>query len=175
MISRPFCSSLRRRFGYVALVALLVSSATFAQSVSAPPADAPPQLDWHNNGPMPPHPPGPTKNREQGMVMLKVLVGADGTARKVDVDSDSTKAPPELAKAASDAAMKWHYDPKVENGKTVEGWVKVPVLFSLSPLPPRPPGAPFGPGPLPPPPPPGGMLPPPPPPAPMTAPTSSSS
>ncbi|RDS85549.1 TonB family protein [Dyella psychrodurans] len=176
MISRPSRSVWRRRFGYVAWVALLISSAALAQSASAPPADAPPKLDWHDNGPMPPYPPGPAKNREQGMVMLKVLVEADGTARKVDVDSDSTKASPELAKAASDAAMKWRYNPKVENGKAVEGWVKVPVLFSLSPLPPRPPGAPFGPGPLPPPPPPGGMLPPPPPPpAPMTAPTSSSS
>jgi hypothetical protein len=103
-----------------------------------------------------------------------VLVATDGTARKVDIDGDSGKASPELAKAASDAALKWHFHPQMEGGKAVEGWVKVPVLFSLSPLPPKPPGAPAGP--LPPPPPPGAMPPPPPPPpAPVTNPTSSSS
>jgi TonB family protein len=177
MISRPPRSPWRRRFGYVALVALFASTAAIAQSASAPPADTSANLDMHNKGPMPPpYPPDAIKNREQGMVLLKVLVGTDGVARKVDVDSDNTKASPDLAKAASDAAMKWHYNPKVENGKAVEAWVKVPVLFSLSPMPPKPPGAPVGPGPLPPPPPPVGMLPPPPPPPPPASePTSSRS
>jgi TonB family protein len=177
MISRPSPSRWRRRCGYLALLALLTGSAAMAQSAAAPPADTPPQMDWHDHdhGPMPPpFPPDAIKNREQGMVMLKVLVATDGTARKVDVDGDSGKASPELAKAASDAALKWHFHPQMEGGKAVEGWVKVPVLFSLSPLPPKPPGAPAGP--LPPPPPPGAMPPPPPPPpAPVTNPTSSSS
>ncbi|HTV85748.1 MAG TPA: M56 family metallopeptidase [Dyella sp.] len=175
MISRPFLSSWRRRSGYVALTALLACGAAMAQSASAPPADTPPKLDWHDRGPMPPpYPPDAVKNREQGTVMLKVLVAADGTARKVDVDSEGSKTSPELAKAASDAAMKWHFHPQMADGKAVEGWVKVPVLFSLSPLPPKPPGAPV------PPPPPGVMplpppSPPPPPPVPAAGSTSSNS
>lgn len=107
---------------------------------------------------MPSYPPDAIKNHEQSLVLLKVLVGADGAARKIDVDP-KTKASPELTKVASDAAMKWHYNPKVENGKVVEGWMKVPVLFSLSLLPPHPPGPPQGAMP-PPPPPPGAPMPP---------------
>jgi TonB family protein len=155
MISRQPCSAWRRRLGYVALAALLSSSTVIAQTSSPAPAAS-------NNGPsqdipfnatmQPPYPPDAIKNREQGMVMLKVLVGTDGSARQVVVDGDSTKASPELAKVASDAAAKWRFNPKVENGKAVEAWTKVPVLFSLTPLPPHPPG-----------PPPHGMMPPPPP------------
>jgi TonB family protein len=162
MISRQPCSAWRRRFGYVALVALLASSAVIAQTGNPPPAGT-------DNGsaqgfpPPPPYPPDAVKNREQGMVMLKVLVGTDGSARQVTIDSDGTKASPELAKAASDAAAKWHFNPNMQNGKAVESWVKVPVLFSLAPLPPHPPGPPPH-GPMPPPPPGADFLPPPPPP-----------
>ncbi len=175
MISRPSCNPWRRRLGYIAMGALFVSSAVIAQTESAPPTDAPPGQDLHYNAAMPPpYPPDAVKNREQGLVLLKVLVGTDGTARKIEIDNEKTKASPELTKAASDAAMKWHYNPKTEGGKAVEAWVKVPVLFSLSPLPPGPPGAPMGPGNMPPPPPAGLPLPPPPPPAPPPL-TSSSS
>jgi TonB family protein len=170
MISRPSCNPWRRRLGYIAMGALFVSSAVIAQTESAPPTDTPPGQDLHYNAAMPPpYPPDAVKNREQGLVLLKVLVGTDGTARKIEIDNDKTKASPELTKAASDAAMKWHYNPKTEGGKAVEAWVKVPVLFSLSPLPPRPPG----PGNMPPHPPVG--LPPPPPPPPAPPPLTSSS
>jgi TonB family protein len=97
-----------------------------------------------------------SKNHEQGVVLLKVLVGADGSAHKVEADADN-KASPELTKAASNAAIKWHYPPKQESSKTAEAWVKVPVLFSLALLPPHPPGPR---GELPPPP--GAPMPPPP-------------
>ena len=162
MISRQPCSASRRRLGYVALTALLVSSAVVAQTDNTSSPNQPfITQDIHYNGAHPPpYPADAVKNHEQGMVMLKVLVGTDGTARKIDIDGDATKASPELAKAASDTAMKWHFNPKVENGKAVEAWTKVPVLFSLTPLPPHPPGPP-PPGAMPPQ---HGMMPPPPPP-----------
>lgn len=174
MISRPSCSPWRRRFGYSTLIALLASTAAIAQTASNPAADTGPTQDLHYNVTQPPsYPPDAIKNREQGLVLLKVLVGTDGSALKVDVDNDKTKTSPELAKAASDAAMKWHYNPKMESGKAVESWVRVPVLFSLSPLPPKPPGGSMEPGSMhmPPPPPGGGLIPPPPP----IPPTSSNS
>ena len=146
----------RRRIGCMTLAALLASAA-LAQSPDAPPAG-------FENGPDIPHggfppPPDGARNREQGVVLLKVLVGADGAARKVEVDPDN-KASPELTKAASDAALKWHYL-KQENAKSSDAWVKVPVRYSLSLLPPHPPGPPHG-GEMPPPPPPGSPMPPPP-------------
>ncbi|GLQ46831.1 hypothetical protein GCM10007862_18820 [Dyella lipolytica] len=170
MISRQPCGTWRRRLGYVALTALLISSAAMAQTAAKTSADTLATQDVHFNAAIPPpYPPDAIKNREQGLVMLKMLIGADGTPRKIDIVSEVTTASPELAKAASDAAMKWHFNPKMQNGKAVEGWVQVPVYFSLSPLPQAPP-----PGAPPPPPPPGGMMPPPPPPpAPLAPPTSS--
>jgi TonB family protein len=178
MISRPLCSAWRRRLGYVALAALFASSAVIAQTGSAPAGSTGPTQDIPFNGSMPPpYPPDAVKNHEQGMVMLKVLVGTDGSARQITIDNDATKASPELAKVASDTAMKWHFNPKVENGKAVEAWTKVPVLFSLTPLPPHPPGPPGPPhGPMPPPPPGADMpMPPPPPGGGPSQPTSSSS
>jgi TonB family protein len=159
MISRQPCRAWRRRLGYIALTALFASSAVIAQTSSPPPADT-------GNGPTPnippPYPSDAVKNHEQGIVMLKVLVGTDGTARQVIVD-DSSKASPELAKAAGNVASTWHFNPRMENDKPVESWMKVPVLFSFAPLPPHPPGPPPH-GPMPPPPPGADMPPPPPPP-----------
>jgi|GEM_PF-959615 len=189
MISRQPCSAWRRRLGYVALTALLASSAVIAQTSGSAPAPAAssngPAQGMPFNPSMPPrYPPdggknhgqGPdaVKNHEQGMVMLKVLVGTDGTARQITVDSDGTKASPELAKAASDTAMKWHFNPKLENGKAVEAWVKVPVLFSLIPLPLHPHGPPPH-GWMPPPPPGADDMPPPPPPPSNSGPSQPSS
>lgn len=178
MISRPPCSAWRRRLGYVALTALFASSAVVAQTgnPTPPPNGGPSQNVVFNASQPPVYPPDAIKNHEQGMVMLNVLVGTDGTPRKINIDNDGTKASPELAKVASDTAMKWRFNPRVENGKTVEAWAKVPVLFSLAPLPPPPHAPPPPPGAMPPPPP-GGPIPPPPPPAPGSPfqPTSSSS
>jgi TonB family protein len=177
MISRPPRSAWRRRFGYVALAALFASSAVIAQTGGAAPADSSgPTQDMPFNASMPPpYPPDAVKNHEQGMVMLKVLVGTDGTAHQITIDSDGTKASPELAKVASDTAMKWHFNPKMENGKAVEAWTKVPVFFSLSPMPPHPPGPPPH-GHMPPPPPGADMpMPPPPPGGGPSQPTSSNS
>jgi len=122
----------RRRIGCMTLAAVLAGAA-LAQSPDAPPTG-------FANGPdmPPPFPPEGAKNREQGIVLLKVLVNADGSARKVEADPDN-KASPELTKAAGDAALTWHY-PKQENAKSADAWIKVPVRFSLSLLPPHPPG-----------------------------------
>jgi TonB family protein len=165
MISRQPRSHWRRRFGYVAATALLASGAVIAQTGGAAPAGTTsgPTADYAYDLSLgTPYPPDAVKNHEEGMVMLKVLVNTDGTARRIDIDESATKASPELAKAASDAVMKWHFNPQVQNGRPIESWVKVPVLFSLNPLPPHRPPPPPAPGmappPPPPPPPPGGPM-----------------
>jgi TonB family protein len=140
----------RRRIGGMMLAALLAGAA-LAQSPDAPPMGFENGPDMPHGGFPPPFPPEGAKNREQGVVLLKVLVNADGSARKVQADPDN-KASPELTKAASDAALTWHY-PK-QDAKSADAWLKVPVRFSLSLLPPHPPGPPHG-GEMPPPPPPG--------------------
>lgn len=159
MIGYDSRNAWRRRIGCLTLATLLAGAA-LAQSPEPLPMDPGNGPDMQHGGfPPPPFPPEGARNREQGVVLLKVLVSADGSARKVEVDADN-KASPELTKAASDAALKWHY-PKPEDSKSADSWMKVPVRFSLSPMPPHPPGSPHGGGDMPPPPP-GGPMPPPP-------------
>ncbi|GLQ96026.1 M56 family metallopeptidase [Dyella mobilis] len=176
MISRRPHSKWRRRFGYVVAATLLASGVVVAQTHNAAPAgtSSGPAPDYaYNLSVATPYPADAVKNHEEGMVMLKVLVSTDGTALRIDIDQSATKASPELAKAASDAVMKWHFNPQLQNGRPTESWVKVPVLFSLNPLPPRPHGPPPPPGALPPPP--GNGPPPPPPPPPPGGPVGQSS
>jgi TonB family protein len=140
----------RRRIGGMMLAALLAGAA-LAQSSDAPPMGFENGPDMPPGDFPPPFPPEGAKNREQGVVLLKVLVNADGSARKVEADPDN-KASPELTKAASDAALTWHYSK--QDAKSADAWLKVPVRFSLSLLPPHPPGPAHGVE-MPPPPPPG--------------------
>jgi hypothetical protein len=152
----------RRRIGCLMLSALFASAA-LAQSPQPSPAGPDIFSDMAMFDAFPPPPPLPPPDdgadRGQDVALLKVLVGTDGAARKVEAAPDN-KASPELTKAASDAALKWHY-PKQENGRTADAWVEVPVRLSLSLPPPHPPGPPPG-WDLLLPPPPGGSMPPPP-------------
>src|SRR5215469_10315503 len=76
MISLSFFMPSRRRLDYAAMAALLFCSAAIAQSTQTPAADAASHPEAHCKGPMPPpYPPDVRENHEQGMVMLKVLVG----------------------------------------------------------------------------------------------------
>jgi TonB family C-terminal domain len=105
-------------------------------------------------------------HKQQGTVVLMVLVGKDGKPIRVKADP-STQAAPSLVQAASDAAMQWRFDPEIRDGKPIESYAKVPVNFTLDnsrepPVPPVPSAAP-GALPPPPPPPPPAPLPPPPP------------
>lgn len=45
-------------------------------------------------------------NRQQGMVVLRVLVAADGTPARIEVEP-ATHAAPSLVKAAAEAAAQW--------------------------------------------------------------------
>jgi hypothetical protein len=43
----------------------------------------------------------------------------------------ATQAAPDLIKAAGDAAMTWRFNPRLKNGKPVEGYARIPITFSL--------------------------------------------
>jgi TonB family protein len=169
MIQQFRPGALRRQVGFIGLATLMLGVAVAAQAGAANiEQTAKPDTDYnakHN----PVYPAESVKNREQGMVLLDVLVGTDGAVHDVKVDA-KTSASPSLIKAATDAVMSWHFNPAIKNGRPVAAYARVPVKFSMpeksgdaSPdAPPPPPPAP----PLPPPPPP------PPPPAPPHASTS---
>jgi protein TonB len=68
-------------------------------------------------------------NGVTGTVVLLVQVDENGNVVNVTVEKSSRNR--NLDRSAMDAARKWRFNPKVENGKKVGGVVRVPVEFKL--------------------------------------------
>ncbi len=67
------------------------------------------------------------KQRVQGAVVLKVLVGRDGGVQQVQVISGD----PKLASAAADAVVQWRFRPFLAKGQPAEFQTQVTVDFKL--------------------------------------------
>ncbi len=132
MIGQYRPGATRRRMGFLAVAVLLAASAWVAQSplstVAEPHAAANLEYNAHL---APKYPADAVKNHDQGMVILEVLVGTDGQPQRITVHSADNVAP-SLVKAASDAAMKWRFNPALRDGKPIESYARVPVRFSLT-------------------------------------------
>lgn len=156
MLARIPPGALRRRAGYVAIVAVLAGGLYMAggqapalaaaqgatstsppmapmlaaagsdQKVSAPTVDA----TWKMAHP-PAYPLAAIQRGQQGMVVLDVTVGAAGQVTRVRVDPHGTTAPASLQDSAVTAARGWKYTPGHKDGKVVGGVVRIPVNFSL--------------------------------------------
>lgn len=72
------------------------------------------------------------RNREQGTVVLRVLVGADGSVLGVEIEKTSGSR--SLDRAAREAVGKWRFHPATRNGVAHSAWASVPVTFNLSQL-----------------------------------------
>ncbi|MGH8090458.1 MAG: TonB family protein [Rudaea sp.] len=72
------------------------------------------------------------RNREQGTVILSVLVGADGSVLGVEIEKTSGSR--SLDRAAREAVAKWRFHPATRNGVAHSAWASVPVTFNLSQL-----------------------------------------
>ena len=79
-----------------------------------------------------PYPRESLKAREQGTVMLLVLVGMDGAVEDVRIDRSSGFS--RLDRAARDAVKQWRFNPARHGGVAERAWAKVPVSFSLDTL-----------------------------------------
>lgn len=66
---------------------------------------------------------------EQGTVVLRVLVKADGSAGEVEVKSSSNYS--RLDQAAIDAVKTWRFNPAKIDGKAIDEWYQVPIPFKL--------------------------------------------
>ena len=80
--------------------------------------------------PAPAYPVSARRNGDEGTVLLKVLVNAEGVPLQVDVDQ--TSGSPPLDKAALVAVRNWRFVPARRGVQNVEGWVRVPVVFRLA-------------------------------------------
>lgn len=151
MIQRHRPGTLRRRIGWVGMIGVMLAGAWVAQAAAPRTTNRPASSDpsHEDRTPPPSYPADAVANKQEGTVMLMVRVGPDGKPLEANV-APGAQATPSMVKAATNAVMQWHFSPRIKNGKPVEGYVRVPVRFSLSPLPAAPPPPP----PLAPPPPP---------------------
>lgn len=142
MITRIPPGALRRRAGFVAVVVLLAvglyvaggqkpaSAALENATASMTPSV---NITYKSRNP-PKYPADALRNGEQGMVALRVHVDAAGDVTEVGVDaSESTTSSAELLAAAVTAAEGWKFNPGKKDGKSVGGWITIPVTFSLKP------------------------------------------
>ncbi len=103
--------------------------------VAAPPAPpapvTPPSFNaaYLQNKP-PAYPSLSRRMSEQGRVLLRVLVNADGNPEKVEVRTSSGHE--RLDEAALEAVRTWKFVPAQQAGRAVAAWVQVPLVFSLS-------------------------------------------
>lgn len=151
MLKQTQPAAARRRVGILALGVVLAGfsyvawSARPAQAPSAPgPAAAPvagqasPASPAHpptvaSRMPPPSYPAEAARTGVGGQVLLKVRVAADGSVREVVVERSSPEGV--FDAATVEAARQWRFTPRVEDGKAVEGWVRVPVYFEADPPP----------------------------------------
>ena len=99
------------------------------------PAPPPPKVELPSSkadylhNPAPEYPRMSQRLGEQGQVMVKVLIGADGVPQKAELQSSSGFE--RLDKAAMEAAMRWRYVPGKRGGVPETMWFQVPITFSL--------------------------------------------
>jgi len=92
--------------------------------VELPSSDA----DYLQN-PKPPYPPLSKRLGEQGRVVVRVLIGADGQPQKAELAESSGYD--RLDQAALTTVMKWRYVPGKRNGVPEAMWFRVPINFVL--------------------------------------------
>jgi len=85
-------------------------------------------VDYLNN-PKPAYPPISRRLREEGVVVLKVNVRADGSVANALVEKHSGSQ--RLDDAALSAVKRWQFVPARRGSEPVESWVLVPIEFEL--------------------------------------------
>ena len=107
-----------------------------ASSVVAPAAPAAPTkvdlpttvADYQAKSP-PVYPAMSRRMGEQGRVVMRVLIGADGVPQQAEVLQSSGHG--RLDRAAADAVMRWRYVPGKRGGVPETMWFQVPIEFKL--------------------------------------------
>lgn len=79
--------------------------------------------------PKPPYPPISKRLGEQGKVVVRVLIGTDGTAQRAEVAESSGFD--RLDQAALATVLKWRYVPGKRGGVPEAMWFRVPINFVL--------------------------------------------
>ena len=90
----------------------------------------PPRSDAaYLNNPRPAYPLAARRRGDQGTVLIRVLVTADGAAREVSLEK--TSGHPSLDDAALAAVKSWRFVPARQGTQAIESPYVVPVVFKL--------------------------------------------
>lgn len=100
-----------------------------AVSADSGTADAMPTALTYGTQTRIPYPPMALRNRIEGTVILRVLVGEDGSVKDIEIDKPSGSH--DLDRAAREAVMKWKFKPGMRGGMAYAGWARVPISFTL--------------------------------------------
>ena len=85
--------------------------------------------DYLSN-PKPAYPMASRRLGEAGVVHLRVQVGSDGRALRVELKNSSGFA--RLDEAAKETVARWNFVPARRGATTVVSWVVVPIIFSMN-------------------------------------------
>ena len=85
----------------------------------------------YGQNPIPDYPPQARRREQQGTVMLRVLVGADGAVERIEIAHSSG------FDSLDDSAIvtvraRWRFIPARRDGIAIESWVEVPIKFALT-------------------------------------------
>lgn len=110
--------------------------AAAAPATAGPPSPpAPPKIELPSsdaaylNNPKPPYPALSKRLGEQGKVVVRVLIGVDGTAQQAEIRTSSGYD--RLDQAALATVLKWRYVPGKRGGVAETMWFNVPINFVL--------------------------------------------
>lgn len=104
-------------------------AASPAPSSSTAGATAPRFDAAYLQNPQPDYPAVSRRIGEEGRVILRVLVSAEGRAEEVEVRTSSGS--PRLDQAALASVKRWRFEPARQGGQPVPAWVLVPISFHL--------------------------------------------
>lgn len=100
-----------------------------AEPVAAP--VVPPRADASQlNNPTPIYPALSRRLREEGIVLLEILVKADGSLGEIRLKKSSGSN--RLDDAALRAVKNWHFLPAKRDGEAIDFWYELPIEFSLN-------------------------------------------
>lgn len=82
------------------------------------------------NNPAPAYPSLSRRLREEGVVLLEILIKADGTVSEIKLKKSSGHK--RLDDTATKAVAKWRYQPATQGGMAIDYWYEQPVEFALN-------------------------------------------
>ncbi len=116
-------------------IAAPVAAAPTPLAPAPAPAPAPAKVELPSSdadylqNPSPAYPAASRRLGEQGKVLVRVLIGVDGTAQKAEIRQSSGFD--RLDKAALETVQRWRYVPGKRGGVAEAMWFTVPINFVL--------------------------------------------